>query len=286
MTLATRTPTTAKTYYFVPAIYCNRVIDAAKKQLVCWDAIAGDWRNDLTKGDTLYIPKSNIVVASEVVTGTKGTALNPLNTDKVTLSIDQWWQAPVDIDYMTLRQTQADIEGVASREAAYAIKVKIDTTIATLFSSLGGYSTSAYGTDGQTLTDDILLYLMETLDEADVPQDGTRSIILDPSGLVDMLKVDKLVAADYGKIGAIANGIIGHSVYGCTVRVTNNLVTATTGSYGCMLHPKAIASAAQIDTAWVKEYEDLHQRRYHSEALWGVVEAQDTFGVPFFTRKT
>jgi len=52
-----------------------------------------------------------------------------------------------------------------------------------------------------------------------------------------------------------------------------------------MLHKRAIASVAQIQNAWVKEFEELHQRRYHSEALWGVVEVQDTFGVPFFTRK-
>jgi hypothetical protein len=286
MALSARTPTTADTNLFVPKLYCQRVIDAAKSELVAWDAISSEWRNDLVKGNILYIPKTNTVTASEVVVGTKGTALNPMNTTGVTLTIDQWFQAPVDIDYMTLKQTQVDAEEIATTEAAYAIKVKMDSTVCALFSSLGGYSTSAYGTDGQVLTDDILLYLKETLDEANVPMvTADRSLICDPSALVDILKIDKLVAADYVKIGAVENGIIGNSVYGCVVRVTNNLTAASTGSYGVMLHKKAIASAAQIDTAWVKEYEDLHQRRYHSEALWGVVEAQDTFGIPFFTRK-
>jgi len=286
MALSDRTPTTADTNLFVPKLYCQRVIDAAKSELVAWDAISSEWRNDLVKGNILYIPKTNTVTASEVVVGTKGAALNPMNTTGVTLTINQWFQAPVDIDYMTLKQTQVDAEEIATTEAAYAIKVKMDSTVCALFSSLGGYSTSAYGTDGQTLTDDILLYLKETLDEANVPMvTADRSLICDPSALVDILKIDKLVAADYVKIGAVENGIIGNSVYGCVVRVTNNLTAASTGSYGVMLHKKAIASAAQIDTAWVKEYEDLHQRRYHSEALWGVVEAQDTFGIPFFTRK-
>jgi len=286
MPLSARVPSGADTYKFIPKLYCNRVIDAAKSELVAWDAISSEWRNDLVKGDILYIPKTNVITASEVVVGTKGTSLDPFATAAVNLTINQWFQAPVDIDYMTLRQSQIDMEAAAATEAAYAIDKKIDTTVCTLFSSLGGYSTSAYGTDGQTLTDDILLYLMETLDESDVPKRlADRSIIVDPSGLVDMLKVDKLVSADYAKLGAIDNGIIGNSVYGCKVRVTNNLVAATTGSYGCMLHRRAIASAAQIDTAWVKEYEDLHQRRYHAEALWGVIEAQDIFGIPFYTRK-
>ena len=289
MALSDRVPAGADTNKFVPKLYCQRVIDAAKKELVAWDAISSEWRNDLVKGNILYIPKTNAITATEVVVGTKGASLNPFATDAATLTINQWYEAPVDIDYMTLRQTQADMEGAAAREAAYAIDVKMDTSVCTLFSSLGGYSTSAYGADGQTLTDDILIYLKETLDEADVPMvTADRSLICDPSSLADILKIDKLVAADYVKIGAVTNGVIGNSVYGCTVRVTNNLVavSAGTGSYGCMLHKRAIASAAQIDTAWVKEYEDLHLRRYHSESLWGVIKAQDTFGIPYFTRKS
>ncbi len=287
MGISGRTPTTAATNYFVPTIYANRVIDSMKMELVAWDAIDSSWKTNLVKGNVLNIPVLNTVVASEVVVGTKGSALNPMNTTGVQLTIDQWWQAPVDIDYMTLEQTGVDAEGIAANAAAYSIRVKIDSTVCALFSSLGGYSTSGYGSDGQVLDDDILLYLKETLDEADVPMDNNRSLLLDPSGLVDMLKIDKFVAANYVNIGAVANGVIGKSpIYGCTVRVTNNLTAATTGSYGCMLHKQAIAGASQIDKAWTKEFEELHQRRYHAEALWGVIEARDTFGVPFFTRKS
>ena len=286
MALSTRVPSGADTNLFIPKLYCNRVIDAAKSELVAWDAISSEWRDDLVKGNVLYIAKTNVVVATEVSVGTRRASLDPFATTGVTLTIDQWWEAPIDIDYMTLRQTHIDMEGAAAREAAYGIRNKIDDTVCALFNDLGGYTASAYGTDGQTLTDDILLYLKETLDEADVPMVlDERSLIIDPSALVDMLKIDKLVAADYVKIGAIVNGIIGNSVYGCKVRVTNNLAAATTGAYAVMLHKRAIASAAQMDTAWVKEYEDLHLRRYQAEALWGVIEAQDSFGIPFYTRK-
>jgi len=286
MALSTRVPSGADTNLFIPKLYCNRVIDAAKSELVAWDAISSEWRDDLVKGNVLYIAKTNVVVATEVSVGTRRASLDPFATTGVTLTIDQWWEAPIDIDYMTLRQTHIDMEGAAAREAAYGIRNKIDDTVCALFNDLGGYTASAYGTDGQTLTDDILLYLKETLDEADVPMVlDERSLIIDPSALVDMLKIDKLVAADYVKIGAIVNGIIGNSVYGCKVRVTNNLEAATTGAYAVMLHKRAIASAAQMDTAWVKEYEDLHLRRYQAEALWGVIEAQDSFGIPFYTRK-
>ncbi len=286
MALSARTPTTVGTNKFIPAIYANRVAKAAKSKLVAWAAIDSTWESNLSKGDTLYIPKTNIVVATEVTVGTKGTALNPFNTTAVTLSIDQWYEAPVDVDYMSKRQQGADLEGNAVEEAAYAIKKKMDATVCALFSTLGSYSTSAYGTDGQTFDDDIALYLSETLNESDVPEDdGLRSWVIDPSVLSDMLKIDKLLSAEYGSKGALANGIIGQSVYGGTVRVTNNLTAATTGAYAALLHKKAIGGAAQINKAWRKEYEELHQTRYQTEALWGVIEVMDDWGIPFFTRK-
>lgn len=288
MALSARVPANADTNLFIPKLYAQQVIDAAKKNLVAWDAITSEWRNDLVKGNILYIPKTNAITATEVVVGSKKASQDPFATTGITLTINQWYEAPVDIDYMTLRQSGVDMGGESAKEAAYAIDVQIDTSVCTLFSTLGGYSTAAYGTDGQTLSDDILIYLKETLDESDVPMNREdRSLICDPSALADMLKIDKLVAADYvKKVGNIENGIIGNSVYGCVVRVTNNLVTSGTGNYGCMLHKRAIASAAQIENTWTKEYEDLHQRRYQAEALWGVIEAQDSFGIPFYTRLT
>lgn len=288
MGLSARVPSGAQTYKFIPAIYLNKVIEAAKSSLVALDAVNNEWVAGAVKGDTYYIPKTNTVTATEVVVNTKGTSKNPFNTAGVTLSVDQWYEAPVDIDDMTKFQSQVAMDNFAVKESAYSIQKIIDTSICTLFSSLGGYSSSAYETDGQTLDDNILIYLMETLDEADVPRDGGRTLILDPSAMADMLKIDKFVQSLYVSIGAVENGLIAknHPIYGCSVRVTNNLVAATTGNYGVMMHRNAIAVKIQIDTAWRKVFEELHTTRYQAEALWGVIEAQDTFGVPFYTRKS
>ena len=51
------------------------------------------------------------------------------------------------------------------------------------------------------------------------------------------------------------------------------------------MHKDAIAAKVQIEKAWVKAFEELHNTRYQSEALWGASEAQDAFGVPFYSRK-
>ena len=128
--------------------------------------------------------------------------------------------------------------------------------------------------------------MTETLNEADVPTDN-RSMIGDPSSLADMLKIDKLVSADYVRRGGnIENGIIGNSVYGFTFRMTNNLMAATNGNYGVLMHKNAIAAKVQIQKSWKKVFEELHNTRYQSEALWGASEHIDSFAVPFFTRKS
>jgi hypothetical protein len=287
MAISARVPSGAETYYFVPIIYSQKVIDDAKSNLVAWDAIDSSWETELKKGMTLNIPVINAVTATEVTVGTKAASLNPFASTGVQLVIDQWYESPIDIDTMTSHQTQQSMEEQAKTASAYAIKKRIDTTVCAKFSSLGGYSASAYGTDGQTLTDDILLYLMEKLNENDVPMDNDRFLVLDPSGLTDMLKIDKFIAAQYVNIGAVTNGNVGKSpIYGCNVKVTNNLSAATTGAYGVMMHRKAIAGASQIYNAWMKPFEELHNIRYSVDALWGVVEARDTFGVPFYTRKS
>ncbi len=287
MALSARVPSTTKTNLFTPAIYSNKVIEAVKSDLVAWDSINTEWASGMTKGDIFYIPKTNTVTASEVVVGTAGSALNPLNTTGVTLTINLYYEAPVYIDYMSQRQTQANLDDIAATEAKYAVKKVMDTSVCDLFNDLGGYSASAYGSDGQTLTDDILVYCMETLDEADVPRDGKRALVIDPSAMADMVKIDKFVASLYVQLGAVENGLVGknHPIYGCDIRVTNNLSAASTGAYACMLHKNAIAGKAQIDNAYRKEFEELHETLWNCDLLWGVIEAQDSFGVPFFTRK-
>lgn len=285
MGLSSRVPSTADTGGFVPEVWTNQVIDEMQKNLICWSSFKTELGSGFKKGDTFYFPKTTHVTATEIVIGTKATSTNPFNTSKGTLSVSNYYECPVDIDYMTAFQTQAAMDTFAAIEAAYGVALQIDTSVNTLFSSLGGYSTSAYGSDGQEFTDDIMHYLYETLLEADVPWDGNINLIGDPSMLIDLLKWDKIVAAQYGSIGSVSNGTIGKNVYGATVKITNNLTAATTGSYGVLAHKDAIAGVMQIKTPWKKEFEELHQTRYQAEALWGVAEYRDDFGVPFFTRK-
>ena len=286
MSISARIPSTILTNLFVPTLYLNKVIDAAKSNLVNLDAVNNEWTSGKLKGNVFYIPKTNVVEASEVVVNAKGSALNPFATTGVTVTMNQWYQAPIDIDDMSEWQSQVAVENYAIKESAYAVAQKIDLYISALYQTLN--SAGIKGTDGGKVTDDVLIECMELLDEADAKRDGKRSLILDPSAVADMMTYDKFVASMYVNIGAVANGVIGqdHPVYGCKVRVTNNLTGQTTGNCCIMLHADAIAAKVQIEKAWIKAFEELHTTRYHTEALYGASVAQDTFGIPFYSRKS
>lgn len=282
MTISARIPSTLDSYKFIPEIFSKNVIVAAKSKLVIAPFVNSSYEKELVKGDTLYIPKTNTVTATEVTVGTEGVPSNPLNTSHVTLSIDQWYEALAYVDTMSKRQSQVDIQAKSEDECAYAISKKIDTTVGALFSALRGSSVA--GTDGSAWTDDILIAAVEYLDEQDAPDEG-RAWFGDPSTKADILKIDKFVRVDYGYGSEIPTGMFRKDIYGSPLLISNNLTTYSTGSYGCYLHKNAIALAVQEKLKTnIVEQPLKHQIVIQCEALWGVVECIDTFGYPIYTR--
>ena len=185
---------------------------------------------------------------------------------------------------MSRRQSQVDLLGKASDESAYAISKKIDSTVCDLFAALSG--ATGYGTDGATITDDVLISAVEELDEADVPEEN-RAWIFDPSCKADIMKIDKFVRSDYFAADVIPTGGFRKNVYGAPILITNNLtaISSGTGNTGAYLHRDAIAIAISEDLEVDRVEQPLkHQIVLNTTALWGVTEIRDTFGCPMLTR--
>lgn len=282
MTISSRNPTTFDTNKFVPEIFSKDVIEAVKSKLVCVGAFNSSYKDELKKGDTLYIPKTNTATAYEITVGKELSDSNAFNTTAVTLSIDYWYGAKHTIDEMTVMQSQVDVESEAVKENSYAISKRIDTSINALFSALNGSSVA--GTDGSAWTDAILIAAVEKLDSNDVP-DTERVWIGDPSVKADIMGIDKFVRVDYGYGEQIPTGMFRKDIYGAPLLITNNLTAASTGSYGVYAHKKAIAIVIQSNLkSFIVPKQELHQTILETDALWGVVEVMDTFGYPIYTR--
>ena len=284
MAISGRIPAGLDDKKFVPEQFSKNVLKALKNKLVVVPVVNHSYEADLVKGDTLYIPQTNTVTATEVTIGTEGVQKNPFNTTAVTLSVNQYYEAPVTVDYMSRRQSQVDLVANAEEESAYAMKKVIDTSLCNLFSTLGGKSTSAYGTDGSAVTDDVLIAAVEYLDEADAPE-ANRVWVFDPSTKADLLKIDKFVRSDYFAGDTIPTGGFRKNVYGAPLLITNNLTAATTGSYAVYMHKDALAIVISENMTVDRVDQPLkHQLVINTTSLWGVVELRDTFGYPIFTR--
>ena len=277
-------PTLAEliTAKFIPEVFSKDTLMHVKSNLVCANLFNTDWKNDLRMGYKVSIPVFSEVSTTEVTPGTEPTVADAASGTPASITVDNWYEASVEIsDLMKIEQNADYLKG-AAEACAYAIAKKIDTSIGVLFSTLGG--SSVYGSDGQTFSDDIFIDLVETLDEADVPDDGKRSLIGDPSMRANMLKIDKFVRTDYVR-ETVTNGKIGQ-LYNVGVYITNNLTATTTGNYGVLAHRDAIGVVIQKEPRsriWDLGYKFI--QKIIVDSAWGADEIRDTFGKSFYTRK-
>jgi hypothetical protein len=264
--------------------YSQIVIAHTRRNLVIVPHCNHKFTPDLAQGTKVSISVLSEPSTGNVTAGTELTAQNCVGTP-TSITVDQWKGVRVEESEMQTVQDHIDYLGKAAQSCGYAIAKVLDLAMSAYFSGLGGYTSSAYGADGQTFTDDIFIYLVETLDESDVPPEG-RVLIGDPSMRADLLKIDKFVRNDYVKGGVIATGQFG-MLYDTKVLLTNNLTAATTGNYGVLMHPDAIGCVIQKNPYSQRIVDQLeHQIVYQVKIIYGSAELRDTFGVPFFTRKT
>lgn len=268
---------------FIPEVFSKKVIDHTQSNLVVVSHCNTDWQDDLRLGYKVSIPVMSEITATEVTPGSEPTPASAVGTAE-SITVDKWYEATIEVSEMSDIENKVSYLDAAAKSCGYAISKKIDTDVGALFSTLAG--DSVYGSDGQTLTDDIILALMEYLDEGDVPDDGNRSLISDPSSKVDLLKIDKFIRNDYVRNPVVATGKFG-DIYNMGVFITNNLTSTTVGNYGVMMHKDAIGvviqrkvRARRIPKPWEFTI------KYTADAIWGEDEIRDTFGKSFYTRSS
>lgn len=274
-------PTLAQliTAKFIPDVFSTMVIATLKSKLVIVPLCSHNYQDALSHGSNISIPVFSAATAYQVTPGDLTTVSN-VATTPVTITIDKWYAARAEISDMIKIEQLADYLEGATKEVAYAVAKKIDTDVGALFSTLGTSTQGGvYGADGQTFTEDMLIAMTETLDEADVPEDN-RAIVGDPSTKADMRKIDRFFPEKDVPTGRIGN-LFGHSV-----NITNNLTATSVGNYGAIFHPDAIGVVIQSNprTQQVPKPE-LFVTYLIVDAIWGEDEIGDASGICFYTRK-
>ena len=135
MAISARIPSGLDTDKFIEELFSKNVLIALKSRLVVVPNVNHSYESEIQKGDTLYIPRSQVVTATEVVVGVEGVIKDP-QTTAITLTIDKWYEAPAVVDYMSRRQSQVDLVALSEAESAYAIAKLIDYTLCEHFDDL------------------------------------------------------------------------------------------------------------------------------------------------------
>lgn len=243
---------------FIPTVWSARLLAALHKNLVYGqpDVINRDYEGDIAQaGDTVKIGGIGPVTVSSYTKNSNMSAAETLADSSTVLTIDQAKYFNFQVDDIDKAQTKPKVMDDAMGEAAYALRDNIDQSVAGLYTDAS--ATNLIGTTASPKTDAAtagqpyvyLTQLRQKLDEANVPDDGRRFVIIPPWYETYLLQDSKFVAnAASAPDNTIRNGQI-RTVLGMNVLKSNNVPYAAGPiKYRIVAgHPMAWSLAVQIN---------------------------------------
>jgi|TARA_Y100000310_G_C20701923_1_gene830808 N4-gp56 family major capsid protein len=265
--------TTTTSANFLPEIWSKEIIRATEDNLVLADLV---WRFDADvaqAGDTIHIPALSNLVANTKTAGLPVSFQAP--TEGVTnLSVNTHREASFLLEDITKIQSSYDLMSEYTSKAGHAIAEAIDSSLAALAT---GFSQNN-GTYNTAITTDVVLDSIQNLDEANAPQDN-RAFVFRPDVKRDLLDLSTYTSSDFIGGKPVESGQLG-TLYGVDVFMSMNIAKSGNNTSNMMFHKEALALALQSAPRVQSDYsiDDL-AHKVVVDALYGVVETRDLFGV-------
>jgi Phage capsid protein len=287
---------------FIPELWSDDVIAAYKTNLVVANLVT-KINHVGKKGDTIHIPvpgrgAANAKVKLQVVT---------LNTDTATtkdLSIDQHFEYSMLIEDIAGVQSIDSFRGFYTNDAGLALATEVDDQLWALAEALQGgtaggtgaalWEKAVIGGDGSTLytgdasndtslTDAGIRKMIQTLDDADVPQ-AERYLVIPPVERNTLMGIARFTEQAFvGDGSSIRTGMIG-DLYGIKVYVSSNAPSIDTAAtrIGMLLHKDALVHIEQMSVRSQTQYKQEHLADlFTADTIFGVGELRDNAGVAF-----
>lgn len=282
--MASNAMSAAQLANFIPEYQSAKALAALEKTLVLQNVVTMDWREELAWGDVLNIPVTPNLGDAQNVSLTADLTLNAQTTTKKSITVNQQKYNAVGVGYFEQLLNRPNYLTEVTEKCVYSVAAAADAYVGSLFSSL---TAGNVGTQGEAITDDNLIDMVENLNVADVWLEN-RHLVLDPESITDLFKIDKMLADQYVQVGSIESpyGFIGKNRYGAKVWMSNNLTAANTNyHYGAFIHQSAIG---MIMRQGVKvrmfDWEEKHTNVVEAMALYGASVLRPTAGVCINTR--
>jgi len=287
MSLGTNQMTTTTGNAFRPDIWSKEITRAFEANLVLADKVSRFDQDVASKGKSIYIPTLSNLSAIDKVANSQVTLQAPTESS-VNLTIDQHKHVAFLVEDILAAQASYNLMSEYTSKAGYALKKAVDTSIANLAT---GFSQSS-GTYNTTITTSAVLTAVQTLDDADVPQND-RVWVLKPHAVNDLRTISDYTrydgtgyagAAESGGIGngkVRPNGLVGR-LYNADVYMTTQVYNSGTSISNMYMHKEAIALAMQKNVRVQSQNRiDYLGDLVVADVLYGVLERRDTAGVEF-----
>lgn len=284
---------------FIPELWSDETVAAYKANLVMAGLVT-NFNHVGRKGDTFHIPAPGRLSARAKSQGTQIT-VDQDTAASIDISIDKHYYVSQLFEDIALIQGLDSMRQHYTDDYGYALATQVDTDLMGLYAGfqggtevIGGDGTTAWDPsstgNGTALTDAGIRNMMQTLDDANIPQ-GDRALVIPPVTKNTLLGLPRFTeqafVGDAGSSNSIRNGRIG-DIYGMGVYVSTNCPTITnTGAtvnyrVGMMLHKSAAALVMQSNVTFEMERKiewlgDL----LISHILYGVKELRDDAAVAF-----
>lgn len=289
---------------FIPELWSDDVIAAYKKNLIIANLVT-KINHTGKKGDTLHIPVPTRGTATSKVTEEQVSVQANVET-KISISIDQHYEYSRIIEDITGVQAIDSYRAFYTDDAGYALATQVDTKIWTLFEGLqagtvGGtgaalWEKAVIGSDGSTaytgnssnsatLTDIGFRKMIQTLDDANVPQDQ-RYLVIPPVERNTLMGLPRFTeqafTGEAGPGNTIRNGMIG-DIYGIQVYVTSSAPTPQAGDrVGVLFHKDAIVFVEQMGVRTQTQYkQEWLGDLFTADTIYGAGELRDDAGIAY-----
>ena len=306
MALGTDHSTVTTQANFIPEIWSDEVIAGYKSNLVLANLVT-KLKHNGKKGDTIHIPKPTRGSANAKVAETQ-VVLNANTESEIAVSINKHYEYSKLIEDIVSIQGLDSMRGFYTEDAGYALAKQVDTDLFSLVESFqggsigGGYAACVIGGDGSTayndattgngstLTDAGIRKMIQTLDDADVPQ-SDRYLIIPPVEKKTLLGLarftEQAFTGEMGSGNSIRTGLVG-DIYGIKVYVSTNCPTETADDattlyrVGMMLHKSAMVHAEQMGVRSQTQYKQEHLGDlFTTDTIYGVSELRDDAAIGF-----
>ena len=281
---------------FIPEIWSRETQRAVEATLVLSNLVKR-FDSELTDGgDLLRVPMISNLTANAKAANTQVT-LNAPTESQFTMNINRHYEASYLVEDRLKFQSKYNLMEQYSGKAGYAIAQRMDTDLADLYAGLS----QSVGNSTTDITDANIVRGIQYLDDANAPQ-TERYFAIKPAGLAQIRLIDKFSRFDsLGIAPAVAvngglangnsivkrigpNGFVG-TIYNLEVYMSTNLVEESGTSdtiHNLLFHKEAFALGVQQKPRMQFQYKQEYLGTLATtDALWGMAEYRDSFGVDF-----